>query len=215
MTRASQTQSPISLLALLASAGFAAWGLSQLAMGLNAPAIEPVPIAPPAQAATAPTGPAAIPVSMPPWPALFGQPAPAPEPPAPAPEPVIDENPFPDDDPYFDTVPYTLRGLVYQGDGLGFALLEADDGIIVVRQGDSLPGGETVLEVARDGIEIGFDDDILFLGFEDSTDDTAGDYNSEFGDDPAMIQELQGTGNSTYGFGLNPFGLGAVGQQSQ
>ena len=215
MIRTSQTQALISLLALLASAGFAAFGLSQLARGLNAPAIEVAPFAPPGRVAAASTGPAANPASAPPWPALFGQPAPAPEPPAPAPEPVIDENPFPDDDPYFDTVLYSLRGLVYQGDGLGYAMLETDDGIIVVRQGDSLPGGETVLEVAQDGIEIGFDDDIMFLGFEDGADDTAGDYESEFGDDPAMIQELQGAGDPSYGFGLNPFGLGTVGRQSQ
>jgi len=212
MPRATPVQTLLSLLALLLSGGVAAFGLTQLAASLMVAPFDSAPLPPPTRVAAAPADAQAGAVSFQPWPALFGHPAP---PPAPTPAPIIDENPFPDDEPYFEGVTYTLRGLVYQGDGLGYAMLETEDGIIVVRQGDILPGGETVLEVAEDGIEIGIDDDILFVGFEDTGDATTDTYETEFGDDPAMIQELQGNGDQPYGFGLNPYGLGTVGRQSQ
>jgi len=86
------------------------------------------------------------------WPAVFGVvPEVAPEPViAPEPEPVVQAEPE-------ENNTYLLTGVI-AGQGIeSFAMLSENDRGVVVRKGDVLVGGETVIDIDQRGVWIEFD----------------------------------------------------------
>jgi len=124
------------------------------------------------------------------WPAAFGTP-PAPEPPAPpAPEPPA-EDAYEEDEEDLDYLPYTehdyrLRGMVAQAgepgeseQGGGWALIESEIGIEVVRVGSELSGGETIIEITPYGVILqGFGPEFLLSFSDDDGYDDFGGFDS-------------------------------------
>jgi len=162
-------------LALLAGGVIAGFGLGTLILALLLPAPEATPLPPPPELRSPQIGeiaPSTLPGRS--WAAAFGTaPEPAPPPPPPEPafqdEPEIEEN-FEEEDytPYAETN-YRLRGMVIEDDG-GWALVESEIGIEVVRVGSVLSGGETIVEIIADGVILqGFGPEFL-LSFSDLDD---------------------------------------------
>lgn len=65
---------------------------------------------------------------------------------------------------------YRLVGLVAGGDN-GWAILTASDGDRLIRSGDRLIGGETVLEIAPDGVWIERAGERVLIAFEETPDE--------------------------------------------
>lgn len=163
------------LLALLAGSVIAGFGLGALGLALLLPTPMAAPL-PPLENRAPQSGGTNTPDART-WPAAFGTP-PAPEPPAPAePEPPAEE-PYEEEDEV-DYLPYAehdyrLRGMVAQAsdpadaqNGGGWALIESEIGIEVVRVGSELSGGETIIEITPHGVILqGFGPEFL-LSFSD------------------------------------------------
>ncbi|WP_323035476.1 hypothetical protein [Pararhodobacter sp.] len=164
-----------SLVLLFPATALAAFGLGLLALAATTPAPDltdlPLPGSRAAQVPdqTATSDPAPEVATQ--WAALFGTPTPEPviAPPEPTPEP----EPAAPDVIEYDPDIYVLRGLVYQESG-GWALLETDDGSMVIRRGDILPGGEVVAFIDEEGVEIEVDGEIYFISFDEDMDGPAG-----------------------------------------
>lgn len=166
--QSSLARTPAPLLVVAASVAGFGLGLLGLAATQPGPAAAPLPepgtrhMAP--EAGTGETTPAA----QAPWGALFGMPAPAQV--APPPQPVVVDAPddIPDDAPEFDETLYVLRGVVVSDEG-GWALLETEGGVRLVRPGDVLDDGEEVLEIFDGGIELSVDDEVYVITFDDES----------------------------------------------
>lgn len=171
------------LLLLLPGAAVAGFGLGLLGLAVTLPAsvVTPLPVPSVAFVTEGIEAAAAAPTPAT-WAPLFGTPAPAMDaPPEPAPVPEREEAPQ-----FADVSLYVLRGLIYE-EGGGWALLETEDGIVVIRQGSILPGGEEVSLIAEDGVEVVIDSELYFIGFDDTgDDDTVSPYdgNADSGDYP-------------------------------
>ncbi|WP_333830397.1 hypothetical protein [Pararhodobacter sp.] len=189
-------------LGLLAGGVVAGFGLGALALALLLPAPQPMPL-PGILVQTRMDQPLAPDTALPSrlWPAAFGTP------PRPAtPQPAFAPSPAPADDtdeeeeylPYTD-YDYLLRGMVAQ-EGGGWALIESEIGVEVVRVGSELSGGETVIEITPHGVILqGYGPEFL-LSFSDDADydiedgisrfsvsdalDDGGAYGPEDGPDP-------------------------------
>lgn len=172
------------ILALLAGGVVAGFGLGALALAVVLPAPEVSPLAPPAAPDVMHLHVDAAPSSRS-WPAAFGSPPP-PQVPVQVewtPPDDLEEPPDEDDDylPYTDH-DYRLRGMVaHTADaeqGSGWALIESEIGIEVVRVGSELSGGETIVEITPHGVILqGFGAEFL-LSFSDDDDyDDGGDFN--------------------------------------
>jgi len=213
------------LLLLFPTAAIAGLGLGLLGLSASLPANQADPLPPPVLDVAQPETAEHLALQdLPVWAALFGEPAPepvvvvaAPEP-DPIPEPVPEPEPFPDEEPFFDTSMYVLRGLVYQDDG-GWAILESDEGIVVIRQGDVLIGGEEITEIAEDGVEISIDGEYYFIGFDEYEDDFEDDFEEERHQPPSSLvlrrENSTPRGNrSTSPAAREQLGIGGVGGRS-
>jgi hypothetical protein len=216
MTALSALSSRSAALPLFLGAAAAGFGLGFLGLAASLPPRVADPLPPPqartpSEAVTADTD-EAIPVAD--WAPVFGVPAPEPvEPPPPEPEP----EPQPvNDEPFFDHDAYRLQGLVVE-DGRGWALLESDEGVALFRVGDVLPGGEQLVAIEDDGIEVEVDGAYFFIGFED-----ADDYQDPYDPDDFDHGDDEGapppgaTAVPSFGGGraplMEPVGTGRVGQ---
>lgn len=183
------------LFALLAGGVIAGFGLGALVLALLLPAPVAAPLPPPEMRTPQPG--TANPPEVRSWPAAFGT-TPAPEPPAPpAPEPPAEEADEEDEDDT-DYLPYTehdyrLRGMVAQAgepgasqEGGGWALIESEIGIEVVRVGSELSGGETIIEITPYGVILqGFGPEFLLSFSDDDGYDDFGGFDSfDDSDDP-------------------------------
>lgn len=138
-------------LCALAVAGFAGQVLWQ---ELSAPPAAPAPAQVVASVAqTSEPQPPAPPRS---WPALFGVPeppkpptAPEPQPPAPVAEPQPPKPPMPP----LDSLGYRLKGMVRTGDAV-WAMISHPTGERVLRPGDELEPGLTVVRIDAQGIQV-------------------------------------------------------------
>lgn len=191
------------LAALFPAAVVAGLGLGLFVLETLRPAPEATPIPLPS-AAGAPLDPAVADRPAAPradWAPLFGTPAPVED----RPEPVIDEpEPWPDafdDSAFFDPDLYVLRGVVVDGDG-GWALIETEDGVVVLRPGDFLPDGVELLAIAENGIEVRAEGEDFFIGFADS--EPAPD-----GAEPDRAPPQGHSGPSPYG---GNYGIGRIGR---
>jgi len=220
------TPSPrASLLLLFPAAAIAAFGVGILTLVATTPPAQAPELPPPgslamlaqpseAQNAASDTEAARA------WAPLFGEPTPepvaAPPPPAPEPEPEPD---LPEEEPVeYDTSVYFLRGLVYQETG-GWALLETDEGSVVIREGDILPGGEEVTSIDEDGVEIDVFGDSYFIGFDDDiggTDSRLLDYAPPEDTPTAPRRSVARSDDNdpapSFSAPRLPFGLGSVGR---
>lgn len=189
------------LLALLAGGMIAGFGLGALGLALVLPAPVVAPLPQPETQAPQPGTAHTSDVRS--WPAAFGTP-PAPEPPA----PVVTESPieeaYEDDEDDTDYLPYQehdyrLRGMVAQAgepeastEGGGWALIESEIGVEVVRVGSELSGGETIIEITPHGVILqGFGPEFL-LSFsdDDGYDDFGGfDDPDDFVDDSFLPRD--------------------------
>lgn len=161
----------------------AGFGLGALGLALLLPAPEVAALPPPASPAPEP-GIANAPGARS-WPASFGTPPLTPAPAAP--EPPVEEayEDIEDDTDYlpYEDHDYRLRGMVAQTDGPdasspagGWALIESEIGVEVVRVGSELSGGETIIEITPHGVILqGFGPEFL-LSFSD--DDGYDDFDS-------------------------------------
>lgn len=166
---------PVSVLSgvlLLVGSALLGYGLGRLALVGTLPAeamhTTPAPAdqVPASAAAQTPAGTRAAPLApqaaQPAWPALFGdvpdqQPAAPPPEPEPEPEPLAAPT-------LSDT--YVLAGLV-AGEGQAWALLRGRNGDELVRTGDRLPGGETVLRIGTDGVTLETPLGLMLVVFDD------------------------------------------------
>lgn len=184
-TAPSQRQGPRAPFpALLAGGVIAGFGLGALALSLLLPAPVAAPLPPPAENhAPRPEG-SDTPEARS-WPAAFGTP-PTSAPPAVAPQPQpeeVYEDPDEEHLPYTDH-DYRLRGMVAPagepGDAQewgGWALIESEIGIEVVRVGSELSGGETIIEITHHGVILqGFGPEFLLSFSEDDSYDDVGGY---------------------------------------
>lgn len=150
-----------SLLLLAPTLGFAAFGLGLLALAATTPHSDlpelPLPSRP---AALVPA--AATPTASVVWAPLFGVPTPEPIVALPEPEPEMP----PQEIIEYDAEIYVLRGLVYEENG-GWALLETEDGYIIIQRDDILPGGEVVVFIDEEGVEIDVEGDAYFISFDE------------------------------------------------
>ncbi|MCC5970471.1 MAG: hypothetical protein JJU15_10995 [Pararhodobacter sp.] len=158
-------------LALLAGGVIAGFGLGVLGLAQLLPVPDAAPILPLPEARVALSSPAAAPAARN-WPAAFGT---APEPMREAPEPVVLEAPDDvddddDDDDYlpYDYADYRLRGMVSEPEG-GWALIESERGVEVVRVGSELSGGEMVVEITDDGVLLQGFRAAFLLSFSDTS----------------------------------------------
>jgi len=179
---------------LFVAASVAGFGLGLLGLAATQPGPSAAPLPEPgAQHAAPDADPGdAAPAARAPWGPLFGVAAPTPV--APPPQPVSTDEPddIPDDAPEFDETLYVLRGVVVSDEG-GWALLETEDGVRLVRPGDILDDGEEVLEIFDGGIELGVDDEVYVISFDDESEpgdlidvddaDPAGDWVDDGPDD--------------------------------
>jgi hypothetical protein len=94
------------------------------------------------------------------WPAAFGTPPPPPPPPAPVVEPEPPPEPFP-------PLEARLRGLAVDDDG-GWALVEIDGQVALVRPGSPLDGHHGVAEIQADGVLVFGPDGMILLAFAES-----------------------------------------------
>lgn len=190
---------------LFAAACVAGFGLGMLGLAATLPAPRAAPLPEPGARPAAPAVEATPEAPRAPWPALFGQPAPEP---APTPVVLVAPEPEPDDAPFFDETRYLLRGVVVTEDA-GWALVETEDGVTVVRPGDFLIDGEEVLAIRHDGIEIGVDGENFFIGFDENApppeprDPDAGDWPD---DDPSAPFFAPGSSRAPVGFFAGPRG---------
>lgn len=163
-----------SMLALFPAAMVCGFGLGLAGLAGLAPPPLALPLPPPGAA-----GPQASPtpdLTLTPasWAPVFGTlPAaePAPEAPVAEPEPPYE----PADD--FDPSIYTLRGLATgDSEAEAFALLETQDGGVMVHVGDLLPEGYEVLEITPDGVVIDVFGDPQLIGFSEDAGSVDGDF---------------------------------------
>lgn len=163
-----------SIVPLFLGAGVAAFGLGLLGLAATMPR-QTAPALPLPQHRAAQqslpdeTVPAATPTD---WAPVFGIPVPEPQAP-PEPEPVPEPDPGPEaefDAPFVDIDAYRLQGLVVDGEDGGWAMVESDGGVAIYRVGEYLPGGERLIAIDDDGIEIAFDGEYYFIGFDDYED---------------------------------------------
>lgn len=209
------------LLLLFPAAGVAGFGLGMLGLSATLPAPVAAPIPAPQAVIEAPVQADVETAADPVWPALFGVPTPEPvvEAPPPEPEPVPEPEPLPepepepepeiDEPPFLDMEMFVLRGLVYAQEG-SLAMLETEDGLLVVRAGDILPSGEEVTEIEEDGIVLTAFGEDYFIGFDDDTDDfdTLDDGIMPMPNDARDVGRLDGRS------GAARFGLGGIGGDS-
>ncbi len=131
---------------LLTGFSVVAFGFACGALALSYVAPEPQPFAAPVRAAAA--APAEdtsrdLPGT---WPPVFGTVPPPPEPdPEPLPEPVAEAPPE-------ENTTYYLTGLVAGRGGESWAMISENDRGLVVRVGDELIGGETVMAIDARGV---------------------------------------------------------------
>lgn len=168
MTAAPLSETRAALALLLPAAVVAGFGLGLLALGFVRPtsqvALPPLPSAQPQIAGNDAADVQSPRTVHPIWGAAFGEPTPVATPQPPEPEPI--QQPEFDEPDSYDTSMYVLRGLVQDENG-GWGLLETDIGSMVVRPGDILEGGEEVLQITAEGIEIGIFDEVYLIGFDD------------------------------------------------
>lgn len=151
---ASRRAAPVALLVAGAVAGF---GVGALILAMIQPAPQAAPIPPLAAMPSAPSAEPAKSAASRTWAAAFGLvPSPAAmQPLEPVEEFAPPDEPYLDDDDDFDDgfteSEYLLRGMVNEGGG-GWALIEGEMGIEVVRVGSVLSGGESVIEITQDGV---------------------------------------------------------------
>jgi len=161
---------------LVAALAFA-FGAGSLVRTLLAPAPEPVAFAALTLSdAPAPVATDAAPIALAPLAAVFGDPRaiPTPLPDEPfEPEPLLPEGQPWDDDVFFED-DFMLRGVIF-GDGNSTAIVETPDGTQVVREGSVMLGGEEVLAIFPDGLELMVGNEIFIIGFDDDMMDMPGD----------------------------------------
>lgn len=166
MTTSRMTASDMALIvpvfALALAAGAA--GVFELARVVQSPAVTVEPL--PQVTRPAPIAVSAMSTDAPIWPALFGTVAPeamsAPEPDLPPDPEDYSVADYSDDDPIFDPDRYVLRGLVLQ-DGAGWAMVETDGQVSIIRVGDILADGEEVLALTEQGMELDFYGDLVVV----------------------------------------------------
>mgnify|MGYP000709866927 CR=1 FL=1 len=96
------------------------------------------------------------------WPALFGQfQRPEPQPPKP-PEPPQPPQP---PKPQIESLGYRLQGVVRNGSA-NWAIVNHPTGDVILRVGDSLVEGVTVVGISAEGLWLQRDGERLLLGFE-------------------------------------------------
>lgn len=218
------------LLVLLPATALAAFGLGMLLLAATAPPPRVATLPSPGHTAAQATGAddparsdeAATDVTnaVVAWAPLFGLATPEPVLAPPEPEPELEPEP---EVVFYDTSAYVLRGLVYHADG-GWALLETDEGSLVIRQGDFLPDGEEVLFITQDGVEIEVDGDPFFISFDEDMDRLDGPMQDQIRDQMqdqaprpvAPRRSLPGSlDRSSRGSSSGPgnqFGIGTVGR---
>ncbi len=147
---------------LLALAGVA-YGGHALWQALQAPLPAAALAPPPAPAAAAPddTRPTTAPRH---WPAVFGAaPKAEPQPPAPPTPPVAAQPPKPPMPP-IESLGFALKGMVRNGTG-DWAIVTHPTGEQILRVGDELTPGVTVVEITAEGLWVERDGERSLLGF--------------------------------------------------
>jgi hypothetical protein len=145
---------------LIPAGAICGFGLGALALALAPLPAQGVAAPPPMPEAQPQAAPAPSPRPRD-WPALFGTPPPPPPTP---PEPVADPAPAPEPVPPPQAI---LRGLAMDDDG-GWALIEIDGQVALVRPGSPLDAHHVVAEILADGVLIAGPEAALMLGFDDS-----------------------------------------------
>ena len=150
-----------SAFALVPGAALAGFGGAALGLALLLPAGPEIAPLPPVQSVAAePFEPLR---SMPrDWPALFG----IPPPPPPEPEPVV----TPEAPPPLASLQVRLRGVATDDQG-GWALIEQDDVVLLVRPGSALTDDHVVDAILNDSVTIASRDGVITLGFEERRSD--------------------------------------------
>ena len=161
--------------ATVVAAAALAYGGWSLVRVLSTPAPQPVVFAAlaPAPAPAASGSDAAAPLV--PLAAVFGSPDTFAQPDPPEPEPMDmapEGQPWEDD--FFDETVFSLRGVIVGEDG-AFAILETPDGTQVVREGTILPGGEEIMTIGPDSLELLVDDEVYSISFTDDMMDPMSD----------------------------------------
>lgn len=98
------------------------------------------------------------------WPAVFGRaPIAEPQPPAPATPPAAAQPPTPAQPP-IESLGYTLKGMVRNGTG-DWAIVTHPTGELILRVGDALVDGVTVVGITAEGLWVERDGTRSLLGF--------------------------------------------------
>lgn len=162
---------PAGALALLLGGAVCGFGLGALVLALprSAPgpevAVPPPPLAASQTAALTLDSPPPPASARPDWPALFGIAAPEPEP---EPEPVVmdDEDDDWDEDDPIEELDARLKGVALDGAG-GWALIETDERVHLVRPGTRLTPDHVVHEILSDAVILETPEGQVELRFDD------------------------------------------------